>query len=270
VALVLIDRAQETATANTTVSFTLLGASTGFQSLANVGNTNITYYGATDGTNWESGIGTYSTTGPTLTRTTILNSSNANAAVTFSGTVTVFVDYPSKRAVYFDSNNILTVNSLLSYSDTGVIASFASTVAGYNQVILQNLSNNSGASANFNISNDAGTATTNYGEFGINSSTFTGTGSFNTAGYVYLASASTDLAIGTYGANNIHFVTNSQTTDAVTINTSNAVAFNAQYGTAGQVLTSQGSASPPTWTAVGASSIPYGAIITTAAGWNLQ
>jgi hypothetical protein len=107
-ALVLLDRAQETATANTTVSFTLTGASTGYQSLAGVGNGNTTYYGATDGTNWETGIGTYSTTGPTLTRTTILASSNSGAAVTFSGTVTVFVDYPASKSVgsqtgYFNS-----------------------------------------------------------------------------------------------------------------------------------------------------------------------
>ena len=107
-ALVLLDRAQETATANTTVSFTLTGAFTGYQTLAGVGNTNTTYYGATDGTNWETGIGTYSTTGPTLTRTTILASSNSNAAVTFTGTVTVWVDYPASKSVgsqtgYFDS-----------------------------------------------------------------------------------------------------------------------------------------------------------------------
>jgi hypothetical protein len=108
-ALVLLDRAQETATANTTVSFTLTGASTGYQTLAGVGNGNTTYYGATDGTNWETGIGTYSTTGPTLTRTTILASSNSGSAVTFSGAVTVWVDYPASKSVgsqtgYFDSN----------------------------------------------------------------------------------------------------------------------------------------------------------------------
>ena len=100
-ALVLLDRAQETATANTTVSFTLLGATTGYQDLSGVGNTNTTYYGATDGTNWEAGIGTYSTTGPTLTRTTILSSSaGGTTAATFSGTVTVFIDYPSSKSVY--------------------------------------------------------------------------------------------------------------------------------------------------------------------------
>ena len=90
-ALALYDRVQETGTANTTVSFTLAGAVTGFQSFSVVGNTNTTYYA-------EVGLGTYSTTGPTLTRTTILSSSNSNAAVsTFSGTVNVFVTYPSSQ-----------------------------------------------------------------------------------------------------------------------------------------------------------------------------
>jgi hypothetical protein len=115
-ALVLLDRAQETATANTTVSFTLLGASDSYQSLAGVGNTNTTYYGASDGTNWEVGVGTYSTTGPTLTRTTILSSSNANAAVTFSGTVTVFVDYPASQSVYENESGVVFVPYLVSSS----------------------------------------------------------------------------------------------------------------------------------------------------------
>jgi hypothetical protein len=104
-ALVLADRVQQTGTANTTVSFTLSGSVTGFQSFTVIGNTNTTYYAATDASgNWEAGLGTYSTTGPTLTRTTILSSSNSGSAVTFSGTVNVFVTYPSSRAVYLSSD----------------------------------------------------------------------------------------------------------------------------------------------------------------------
>jgi len=100
-ALVVADRVQQTGTANTTVSFTLSGSVAGFQSFAVVGDTNTTYYTATDASgNWEVGLGTYSTTGPTLTRTTILSSSNSNAAVTFSGTVNVFVTYPASKAVF--------------------------------------------------------------------------------------------------------------------------------------------------------------------------
>jgi hypothetical protein len=104
-ALVLKDRVQETAVAVTTVSFTMLGAVTGYQSFSSIGNTNTTYYAATDASgNWEAGIGTYSTTGPTLTRTTILSSSNSGSAVTFVGTVTVFVTYPSSKSVNLDAS----------------------------------------------------------------------------------------------------------------------------------------------------------------------
>ena len=108
----------------------------------------------------------------------------------------------------------------IGYTDTGVVAAFASSVAGYNQIVLQNTSSNAAASTNFNVSNDAGTASTNYGELGINSSAFTGTGSFSQAGYVYLASASTDLVIGTYAAKPIRFVVNSGATDAAIIDSS--------------------------------------------------
>jgi hypothetical protein len=114
----------------------------------------------------------------------------------------------------------------IGYTDTGVLAGFSSSTAGYNQIILQNTNSGSTSSTNFNVSNNNGTTTTNYGEFGINSSGFTGTGSFSQAGYTYLASASTDLAIGTYGSNAIHFVVNSGATDALTIGSSGEVAFN--------------------------------------------
>jgi len=138
-ALVLKDRVQETATANTTVSFTMLGAATGYQSFSSIGNTNTTYYAATDiSGNWEAGIGTYSTTGPTLTRTTILSSSNAGSAVTFVGTVTVFVTYPSGKSVNLDaSGNVSALGTVASgtwnattlavaYGGTGVTTSTGS------------------------------------------------------------------------------------------------------------------------------------------------
>ena len=115
-ALVLKDRVQETATANTTVSFTMLGAATGYQSFSSIGNTNTTYYAATDVSgNWEAGIGTYATSGPTLTRTTILSSSNSGSAVTFVGTVTVFVTYPSSKSVNLDaSGNVSALGTVTS------------------------------------------------------------------------------------------------------------------------------------------------------------
>ena len=114
----------------------------------------------------------------------------------------------------------------LSYADTGLLASLSGTVNSYVQAVIQNKSNGAAASANYNVSNDQATATTNYGEFGINSSGFTGTGAFNQPGYVYLASGSTDLAIGTYGLKAIHFLANNSATDAFTVNADNTVTMN--------------------------------------------
>jgi len=135
-ALVLADRAQQTGTANTTVSFTLSANVTGYQSLAVVGNGNTTYYAATDVSgNWEVGIGTYSTTGPTLTRTTILASSNSGSAVTFSGTVTVFITYPSEKSVNQDASgnvtNAGTITGTVVGSSNGVLVNSDSVSSSY-------------------------------------------------------------------------------------------------------------------------------------------
>ncbi|NBS68182.1 hypothetical protein EBT31_04615 [bacterium] len=148
-ALALNDRVQQTGTANTTVSFTLSGSVTGFQSFAVVGNGNTTYYSSFDATgNWEVGIGTYAT-GGTLTRTTILASSNSGSAVTFSGTVNVFVTYPSSKSVNLDaSGNASALGTVSSgtwqgttvgvaYGGTGVTSS-----SGANSVMLRDANQN--------------------------------------------------------------------------------------------------------------------------------
>jgi hypothetical protein len=98
-ALVIANRVQETTTTTGTGTVTLAGAVAGFQSFAVVGNGNTTYYTITSGTAWEVGIGTYSTTGPTLARTTILSSSAAGAAITLVGTSTVFSSYPAEKVI---------------------------------------------------------------------------------------------------------------------------------------------------------------------------
>ena len=98
-ALVIANRVQETTTTIGTGTVTLAGAVANFQSFAVVGNGNTTYYTITSGTDWEVGIGTYSTTGPTLARTTILSSSAAGAAITLVGTSTVFSSYPAEKVI---------------------------------------------------------------------------------------------------------------------------------------------------------------------------
>jgi hypothetical protein len=219
-ALVVKDRVQESSATSGTGTLTLSGAIPGFQTFSSaIGNGNTTFYTIYDSTayDWEVGIGTVGA--GTLARTTVLsNSAGTTSPISFaSNSKFVFCTYPAERSINYDANDVATIGEVLGYSDTGIIGSFASTVAGYNQVIVQNKSTATNASTNFNVSNDAGTAGANYAELGINSSTFTGTGSFNIAGASYVASASTDLTLGTYGAYSIHFVTNSNTTDAMTI-----------------------------------------------------
>jgi hypothetical protein len=136
-ALVLADRVRETTTTTGTGSVTLGGAYTGFQTfLAGVGNANSTYYTIANVVSgeWEVGIGTYTTSGNTLSRTTVLASSNSGSLVNFvTGTKDVFVTQPAERAVYIDSAgttvdvNILAASGDSSFNSTGALKISAGT-----------------------------------------------------------------------------------------------------------------------------------------------
>jgi hypothetical protein len=106
-ALVVKDRVQETTTTTGTGTVTLAGAVTGFQSFSVIGNGNTTYYSIAGGSEWELGIGTYTSSGTTLSRDTVLESSNSGSLVNFSaGTKTVFCTYPAERSMYVDGTTI--------------------------------------------------------------------------------------------------------------------------------------------------------------------
>ena len=109
-ALVLKDRVKVAATTTGTGTFTLGSAATGFQSFAVIGDGSETYYtiamqpGAPTG-EFEVGIGTVTDTAGTFTlsRDTVLESSNAGSKVDFpAGTKDVFVTYPAERAVFLN------------------------------------------------------------------------------------------------------------------------------------------------------------------------
>ena len=107
-ALVLKDRVNETSTTTGTGTFTLAGAVTGFQTFSAIGNGNTTYYTIVlqGGTEWEVGLGTYTSSGTTLSRDVVLSSSNSGSLVNFSaGTKNVFCDYPAGKSVNLDSSN---------------------------------------------------------------------------------------------------------------------------------------------------------------------
>jgi hypothetical protein len=138
-ALVVKDRVQVTSTTTGTGTFTLGSAVAGFQDFSVIGNGNTTYYAIVLGSEWEVGLGTYTSSGTTLARTTILESSNGGTAVNFSaGTKNVFVTYPAEEAVYqdasgdayapqFAASNGLNVNN-------GTIGTSYTFPTGYNSV----------------------------------------------------------------------------------------------------------------------------------------
>ena len=132
-ALELADRVRETTAVTGTSSAVLLGAVTGFQSFAVIGDGNTCYYTISDqsGPNFEVGIGTYSTSGPTLARTTVLSSSNGGALVPFpAGTKDVFVTYPAEKSVNLDaSGNVSPLGTVASgtWQATAITTTYGGT-----------------------------------------------------------------------------------------------------------------------------------------------
>ena len=108
-ALVINDRVKVTSTTTGTGAFALGTVAVGFEDFTAIGNNNTTYYtifnqGTTE---WEVGLGTLDGTSANLTRTTIISSSNSDAAVTFTGgTKDVFCTLPASKAVYLDADGV--------------------------------------------------------------------------------------------------------------------------------------------------------------------
>jgi hypothetical protein len=127
-ALVLKDRVKETTVSTGTGAVVLGGASTGYQSFSVIGDGNTTYYTITDGTSWEVGVGTYTAATLSLSRDTILESSNSGNAVNWGvGVKDVFCTMPAEKAMAVDGSTgpvIITANSgvgtsALSITQTG-------------------------------------------------------------------------------------------------------------------------------------------------------
>jgi hypothetical protein len=114
-ALVVKDRVRVTTASTGTGTITLGAAVNAFQDFSVIGDGNTTYYAIVDSTagDWEVGIGTYTASGTTLSRDTILESSSGGTAVSFvAGIKDVFVTYPAEKAVYFDAADAVSIDNL--------------------------------------------------------------------------------------------------------------------------------------------------------------
>ena len=99
-AFVVASRVKETTTTTGTGALALAGAESGYQTfVAGIGTTNSTYYCIESGTAWEVGIGTVTSSPDTLTRTTVLASSNSGNLINCTGTSTVFCTESGEHAV---------------------------------------------------------------------------------------------------------------------------------------------------------------------------
>jgi hypothetical protein len=215
-ALVVFDRVQETTATTGTGPITLAGAVAGFQSFAVIGNGNTTYYAIVNGTDWEVGVGTYSTTGPSLARTTVLaNSLGTTVAINLAGSSNVFVTYPAGKSVNLDaSGNVSPLGTITSgvwngttipvaYGGTGVTAS-----SGANSVVLRDANQNIAV----NRVNQSNTTTTAAG----GTTTLTAASSYihtlvGTGGQTYTLPDATTLATG------VAFLFNNIATGTLTI-----------------------------------------------------
>jgi hypothetical protein len=156
-ALVVNDRVKETSTTTGTGSFTLAGAVTGFETFSSaIGNTNTTYYAIVNTTDGEFEVGLGTVGAGTLSRDTIISSSNSDAAVNFSaGTKNVFCTLPASKSVILDASgnivanngsNLTNLNADNLASGTVPDARFPATLPAVNGSALTNLNANNLAS----------------------------------------------------------------------------------------------------------------------------
>ena len=181
------DRVKETTTSIGTGAKTLLGAVTGYDSFANAGTAGMVtgdtcYVTVVLGSDWETSLSTYNSTGPTLTPTTVYESSNGNAAVNFpAGTKDVFLTGPASRVVQKDASGTVTVSTGTLTASTPVLDlaqtwnSAGTTFTGLKFNITDTASASAsrmvdvqvGGTSKFSVGNASGVATIYAGSFSI-------------------------------------------------------------------------------------------------------
>ena len=187
---------------------------------------------------------------------------NGTSAYSSSSGFTFVSNVLTTPVLIVNSTTSTTPNLTFNASNSG-FTSGASVSGSYLQTVIQNKSGTAGASTNYVLSNDLGTDSTYYGEFGMNSSVYTGAGVpsdfFSINNGIYFSGHDGDITVGSGNGKNLYFAWGSSGQYAHVINVSGAIGLNTNlsagtgsgttnYGTTGQVITSQGSSATPTWT----------------------
>jgi hypothetical protein len=169
---------------------------------------------------------------------------------------------------YISTSGSTSTTPVLTFNASNSPLSAGATISGsYLQLVMQNKSATAGASTNYVLSNDSGTDSSYYGEFGMNSTVFstsTPTDFFSINNGVYFSSHDGDVTVGSGTANktyltyasgvSAHVINNSGAIGLTTnLGTTPALSGTTGFGTSGQVLTSGGSSAPPTWTTISTS-----------------
>jgi hypothetical protein len=261
--LVLADRVKETTTTTGTGTITLDGASTGFQSFSVIGDGNTTYYTiAGQGTgDWEVGIGTYTASGTTLSRDTVLASSaGAPTKTAFApGTKDVFVTYPAGRSVFEDAAEDVSLPG--NFTLTGTTKKFQANFSNgtvNDRLLFQTsvtnsatgiyaIPNGSSQSASWQATNNSDTTNASKVLIAMNGTTDAQLVSGINGSGTYVP-----LAFYSGGAGRFAVGTSGQFGIGPTATTN--------YGTSGQVFTSGGASAAPTWELVSLTSSVTGTL----------
>jgi len=196
-----------------------------------------------------------------------MSTQNANAVAITGGTINGTSVGATTRSTgdftVLSGNSVTNTTPVLSFNAANTIASFGSTTANsYNQLLIQNQSNSAGASANYVISNNLGTDSSYYGEFGMNSSTFsasTPADFYSINNGIYYSGHDGDISVGSGNGFKTYLTYGTSGQSSHVINASGALGFTTNLGTtpalsgttgfgvAGQVAISGGSSAAPVW-----------------------
>jgi hypothetical protein len=193
-----------------------------------LGNTVVTLGGTT------TNVGNLTLANVTITSGSIPNSAitglgtmavqNANSVTITGGNTTVTYDNAAYQVATANIQTTTTAGAFsygnLSYSYTGLVASFANSANSSIQFVIQNTNSSSNASTDLVVTNDTATG---YLDMGMTSSTYSGSGNFYKANIAYVYSGSSDLYLGTVSSNAVHITANNASTDAILVNANNTV-----------------------------------------------